>query len=138
MKRLVILNLIFSVLMVGCSPEKQSKITRIDVQVDLSQGSKNDEVRMIVDQESIRAVEQALHDIKWEANTNASMARKEDLLATFFIMEDKNMPERLYEYRIWFDGGTATLISNHPNEGYGRLFNEEDLQVLQKEFMNER
>ena len=60
--------------------------------------------------------------MKWEPNTEAKMARKEDLLVTLFYTVDKNMPERVYEYKIWFNQNeTATMITNHENEGYGTL-----------------
>lgn len=137
MKKLAFMILIFLYLMIGCSPNNQPELTRIDVESISPDETKNGEVRMIVDQESIRAIEKAFVDIKWEPNTKVSMAREEDVLATFFYMENKNMPERLIEYKIWFEGGTATLISNHQNEGYGRLLNERNVRILQNELMDD-
>jgi len=50
------------------------------------------------------------------------MARKEDLLVTLFHTFDKNMPKRLYKYRLWFNtDDTATIISDNSTQGYGTL-----------------
>lgn len=53
------------------------------------------------------------------------MLIKEDVLAILSYIYDKNMPERLYEYRIWFNvNDTGTFISNNEKEGYGMLDGE--------------
>jgi len=45
--------------------------------------------------------------------------------ATLFYTVDKNMPEKLYEYRIGFnENGTITIISNNEKERYGTLDKE--------------
>ncbi|QGS68236.1 hypothetical protein CV093_05220 [Oceanobacillus sp. 143] len=42
------------------------------------------------------------------------MERKEDALVTLFYTLDENEPERLYEYRVWFnDNNDAEIFSNH-------------------------
>lgn len=46
------------------------------------------------------------------------------------------MPERLYQYRIWFEGETATIISEKENEGYGRLTDEEQVDLLESELLS--
>lgn len=40
------------------------------------------------------------------------MAEKEDMIATLFFTYDKNMPERLTEYSIWFSekDGSAEIF----------------------------
>ncbi|WP_257582362.1 hypothetical protein [Lederbergia panacisoli] len=45
------------------------------------------------------------------------MTRKEDVKATLFFAFDKNMPERLFEYFIWFNVGdaSATIIDREKN-----------------------
>ncbi|MEW8987436.1 MAG: hypothetical protein AB2401_10630, partial [Bacillus sp. (in: firmicutes)] len=78
-----------------------------------------------------------LEEVKWSPKTKAEMSRKEDVLATFFIQEEKNMPERLYQYRIWFEGETATLISEKENEGYGRLTDKAQISLLESELLSE-
>ena len=62
-------------------------------------------------------LEKTFEQIEWEPNKKADMSRKEDVMLTFFYSVEKNMPERLYEYRIWFNSETATIISNEKNEG---------------------
>ncbi|WP_170840823.1 hypothetical protein [Oceanobacillus limi] len=63
------------------------------------------------------------------------MAKKEDVLVTLFYTFDENMPEKLYKYRVWFNGnGNATIISNNEEEGYGSL--EEDSLKLKNILLN--
>ena len=122
------LLLVLGVILVACSEEK-GQLTRVDVQKVNEEGNYED-VMMITDIEGIELVEKSLSNVSWEPNTEAKMARKEDVLAILFYSFDENMPERLYEYRIWFeDNETATIISNNENEGYGKL-NKKDAQNL--------
>ncbi|MFT9600260.1 hypothetical protein [Mesobacillus sp.] len=98
----------------------------------ISEQSINDgEEKIIASNDNLKKIQQAFDKIKWSPNTEAEMARKEDILATSFIQEEKNMPERLYRYRIWFEGETATIISDKDNEGYGRLTDKEQVEVLE-------
>ncbi|MFE4523339.1 hypothetical protein ACFRCQ_14690 [Cytobacillus firmus] len=45
------------------------------------------------------------------------MAEKEDMIATLFFTYDKNMPERLTEYSIWFSekDGSAEIFHREKN-----------------------
>ncbi|MFJ8261098.1 hypothetical protein ACIQ4I_03935 [Rummeliibacillus sp. NPDC094406] len=80
---------------------------------------------MITDQEKIDLISNYLENVSWEPKTKADMARKEDILATLFYTIDENMPEKIYEYRIWFNTNeTAIIISNNEKEGFGRLDKE--------------
>ncbi|RSD28833.1 hypothetical protein [Mesobacillus subterraneus] len=124
-------------LLTGCSSNFEPKLTRIDVQRMSSDGTKIGEEKIIPDKQTLDQIENAFAKIKWEPNTKAEMVRREDVLAIFFIQEEKNMPESLYEYRVWFQEGTATIISNKENEGYGRLTDEKEVQFLKSEFMIE-
>lgn len=46
------------------------------------------------------------------------------------------MPERLYEYRIWFEeSNVATIINGIENEGYGKL-DKEYAQILKDSLYN--
>ncbi|MEH7178053.1 hypothetical protein [Neobacillus vireti] len=65
------------------------------------------------------------------------MARKEDVKATLFFKYDENMPERLFEYQIWFNqsNDTAMIISSNVKEGYGTL-DKENAQALEKILLN--
>lgn len=104
--------------LVGCIGEGKGKLIRVDVQ-------NYGEVVMITDNESIDVLRRAFEKVKWEQRIKPSMVRNADVKATLFYSYDKNMPERLYEYGVWFDepAGTATIISNHEKEGYGKLDN---------------
>lgn len=114
--------LILGILLAGCA-EKVGQLTRVDVQ-EVNKEENNEEV-IIGDQGTLDTIKKSLEHVKWEPNTEPSMARQEDVIAILFYTFDENMPESLIEHRIWFeDNGTATIISNHENEGYGRLDQE--------------
>lgn len=115
----------------GCSESFDPQLTRIDVQKISEEGMKDREEIIIASNESLKKIQQAFDKIKWSPNTKVEMARKEYIIATFFIQEEKNMPERLYHYRIWFKEGTATIVSDKENEGYGRLTDKEMVKVLE-------
>jgi hypothetical protein len=123
-------------LLAGCNNNFQPELTRIDVQKISPDDTKNGEERIIAEKQSLKAIEQAMSKVTWEPNTKAEMARKEDIIATFFVQEEKNKPERLYEYRIWFEGETATIISSKENEGYGRLVDEDQVHLLESELLD--
>lgn len=121
-KNLINLSLftIFLLTLIGCSNEAHqefdwSELTRVDVQV--ISGENNAAVTIITEKEKIRALREIFARIKWEQNVKAEMARKEDVKAVLFFTYDKNMPERLFEYMIWFNQGetTATIIDKEKN-----------------------
>lgn len=113
--------LIVILLLVGCTAERgKGELTRVDVS-RLNHDGKYEDV-IITDHESIEILKTAFANVKWDPNSIPSMARIEDVQATLFFEFDKNMPERLYEYKIWFnDDGSATIISNNEKEGLGKL-----------------
>jgi hypothetical protein len=129
MKRLAILTMILIVFMTGCNSGFQPQLTRVDVQKLTKDGNKVGEER-IASKDELQTLEQAFQKIKLSPKTKPEMTRKEDVLAIFFIQEEKNMPESLYEYRVWFDGETATIISSKENEGYGRLTDKTEVRDL--------
>lgn len=125
----LIFLLALGMLLVACSGQEE-QLTRVDVQKINQEGNYEDAVIMITEQEKIDLIRNSFKNVNWESNTKADMSRKEDVLVTFFYTFDKNMPERLYEYRIWFnENGTATLISNIDKEGYGTL-DKDNSQVI--------
>ncbi|MGO4886256.1 hypothetical protein ACJ2A9_00730 [Anaerobacillus sp. MEB173] len=138
MKRSIIalLLLISAVLITaGCFGGEKGTLTRVDVEQMETDGSYS-EVKMITESSIVENLQTVFSQIEWEPNTVAEMARKEDVLATLFFQFDKNMPERLYEYRIWFEEeGAATVISNNEAEGYGTLEHEYAL-ILKVILMN--
>jgi len=114
--------LVLGILLAACS-EKEGQLTRVDVQ-EVNKEGNNEEV-IISDQETLDTINKSLEHVKWEPNTEASMARREDVIAILFYTIDENMPESLVEHRIWFEvNDTATIISNHENQGYGKLEQE--------------
>lgn len=125
MKKLM--SILFLIFLVGCSSQRENgQLTRIDVQ------NVHEEDIIMTDRDTIKLLETTFAKIKWEPRTKADMARKEDVKATFFYMFNNNMPKRLYEYRIWFNPNkTATIISNHEEEGYGTL-HAESAQVVKE------
>ncbi|OEH94103.1 hypothetical protein [Bacillus solimangrovi] len=80
---------------------------------------------MITEQEKIDLLRNSFENVNWESNIKVKMVRKEDIVVTLFYTFDENMPERLYEYRIWFnENETVTIISNNEKERYGTLEKE--------------
>jgi hypothetical protein len=120
--------------LIGCSSEVPTKInlnqlTRVDTIV-----TNDGRGVMITKENDLKKLKNSLEQIKWEQNVKAEMSRKEDVIATLFMTYDKNMPERLFEYRIWFNegNGTATFIDSEKN-AYGKL-DKENTKVL-KQFL---
>lgn len=126
----LIICIIIAMFLTGCTNNAQKQnnldqLSRVDVEIVKSDGNYGEAV-MIVDKGTIDALRSIFKKIQWEPNVEAKMARKEDVKATLFFKYDKNMPERLVEYQIWFNqsNDTATIISNDKNEGLGTLDKE--------------
>ncbi|MFF2447963.1 hypothetical protein ACFVSW_12775 [Neobacillus sp. NPDC058068] len=136
-----IICIFFTIFLMGCT-NKDSKdfnlnqVTRIDIEV-VKSDENYEEAVMITDEATVSALRKAFKQIKWEPNVIPKMARKEDVKATLFFKYDENMPERLFEYQIWFNqsNDTATIISNNIKEGYGTLDKENKL-TLENIFLN--
>jgi len=79
---------------------------------------------MITDEDSVDSLRETFEQIKWEQNVKAEMSRIEDVTATLFFDFDKNMPERLVEYAIWFESAENITILNREEHAYGTLDNE--------------
>ncbi|MBT2647635.1 hypothetical protein J7E52_12995 [Bacillus sp. ISL-34] len=126
---------VFMVLLVGCAGEEKGQLSRVDVQKIDTEGNYEDVV-MITDSETIELLRQTFEQIKWDDKV-VKMARKPDVEATLFYTFDEDIPERLYEYEIWFNesASTATIISNNENESYGEL-NKGNAQTLKKIFLS--
>ena len=128
---------IFTIYLVGCSGNSK-QLTRIDSQEVKTDGS-YDEVVMITDKDQVESIDTIFKQVKWDKNTMPSMARMEDVKATFFYIVDKNMPEKLTEYQIWFnqENGTATIISSDEEENFGEL-DKKNSKALEKELLNNK
>jgi hypothetical protein len=130
-----IIFIIFVLLLIGCTNKAPNEydlkqLTRIDVEVVKADES-YEEAFMITDKETIDVLRNSIKKVKWEPNAEPKMARKEDVKATLFFKYDKNIPERIYEYQIWFNqsNDNATIISTNEKEGYGTL-DKENTQIL--------
>ncbi|MGZ9816699.1 hypothetical protein ACXM0N_12320 [Peribacillus simplex] len=134
MKKIINFTSLFVFMVVGCIGEEKGQLSRVDVQKIDTEG-KYEDVVMITDSESIELLRQAFEQIKWDDKV-VKMARKPDVEATLFYTFDENIPERLYEYEIWFNesAGTATIISNNENESYGEL-DKDNAQALKNNFL---
>ncbi|QUG43344.1 hypothetical protein KD050_09020 [Psychrobacillus sp. INOP01] len=120
MKKVICLfMMLVVVLLVGCTEnETIEKLTRVDVFHVTVDGNYADEI-IIADPSSVDELNQVFDRIEWERNVKAEMSRKEDVKAVLFLEDDVNMPERLVEYKIWFEGnGTSTIKES---DSYGRL-----------------
>ncbi|WP_042352076.1 hypothetical protein [Bacillus massiliigorillae] len=120
--------IILLIALIGCSNEVPKEfdlkdLTRVDVQIQANGNSEDDLI--IAEKDKINDLRKAFGEINWEPNVKAEMSRKEDVIATLFFTFDKNMPERLCEYFIWFNqgGGTATFIDKEKNT-FGTLDKE--------------
>ncbi|WP_066300134.1 hypothetical protein [Bacillus sp. FJAT-29937] len=134
MKKLKSLWILFLIMFTGCSGQEE-QLTRIDVQKVNEEGMYEEEI-IISDKETINLLRNSFEKVKWEPNTKAEMSRKEDVLAILFYTYDENMPERLYEYRIWFNPNeTSTIISNNDIEGYGTL-DDKHSKIIKNVFLS--
>ncbi|SDN46971.1 hypothetical protein [Bacillus sp. OK048] len=131
-----IIFIIFVILLVGCTKKSPNEydlkqLTRVDVEVVKADES-YEEAFMITDVETVKVLRKVFKQVKWEPNAEPKMARKEDVKATLFFKYDENMPERLFDYQIWFNqsNDTATILSNNVKEGLGTL-DKGNAQILE-------
>lgn len=130
-KWLLPLASIFVFILMGCSgnekEEEVGKLTRVDV------FKMNEEEMIIADQETIDVLNKAFEQIKWEHNVKAEMSRKEDVKVVLFMEVDKNMPESLVEYFIWFEGNGTAIIMNRNENSLAKL-EEKSTNILKNNF----
>jgi len=121
MRRIIGIPLLLIIMfLVACSEQSKGELTRIDV---ISLFEEKDIEYHIQLEEELTLVENAFQKVNWQPNAEPKMSKEPDVEAVFFYTSDENMPERLVNYKIWFTQGndTATIISDHPNEGFGTL-----------------
>jgi hypothetical protein len=113
-----------------------NQLTRVDVEV-VKIDESYEEAVMITDEETINVLRKMFKQIKWEPNAEPKLAGKEDVKATLFFKYDENMPERLFEYQIWFieSNNTATIISTNESENLGTL-KKDHAKTLEKILLN--
>lgn len=118
---------ILSIFIIGCS-NNDEKLTRVEFQQLYSENSYKEPL-MILDQHTLEELTAIFNQIKWEQQIKAEMAREEDLKATLFVEKNKNLPEQLIEYLIWFNAdGSATIINRMDHE-LGSLENKESAKL---------
>ncbi|MEO4052575.1 hypothetical protein [Solibacillus sp. CAU 1738] len=121
MKKIVV---IMAVLFLFACSSKQTmpdynKLTRLNFHYT------SEKVKMINDVEPLKGV---FSEIKWQEGM-PKMARKPDVTAVLFIMNDETKTERLYTYEILYnDGGTATVIDEE-NSLIGSLAKNPTIQL---------
>ena len=133
--------IIFVMFLVGCINKVPNKfdlkqLTRVDIEVVKEDGSYEESI-MITDERTMDTIRKAFKQINWNPNAEPKMVRQEDVKAILYFEYDENMPERLFEYQIWFiqSNDTATIISNNEKEGFGTL-DKENAQALESIFLN--
>ncbi|WP_053436081.1 hypothetical protein [Sporosarcina globispora] len=136
-----LISIIFTIFLLGCTIKTPNEfdlnqLNRVDVEVVKADESYEEAV-MITDEETIDVLRKTFKQIKWEPNAEPKMAKKEDVKATLFFRYDENMPERLFEYQVWFNlsNDKATIISNNVKEGYGTL-DKGNAQTLESILLN--
>lgn len=129
-KKALVLVFLFVFLLVGCLGGT-GELTRIDVLAV-------DQEMHIQDAEKINRIKSIMKEVNWNPNKIYDMSSEEDVKAIFFFDFDKNLPERLVEYEIWWNqsNGSAIIGSNEKEEGYGTL-DKEYSEELEKELMED-
>jgi len=122
------LTFVFILLLVGCTTEGKEELTRIDVFLE-----KQNEIH-IQDKDTLLAIESVFGQINWD-NKVVNMVRKADLKAIFFYEVKENMPERIYEYEIWFNENEDIAVIVDENKSYGEL-DKENAKVLKSKLLN--
>lgn len=138
MKFFIKIFFIFSLMMfvlVGCGNVVSPTLTRVYFEITNSEDNAEG-TWMILDEKSLTDIDQTFEEINWETNKMPSMSREEDVRVTLWWETDKNMPERLYEYKIWFNSDhTARIYGESKNEGLAHLA-QEQTQLLKKHLLD--
>ncbi|PEJ56635.1 hypothetical protein CN692_16635 [Bacillus sp. AFS002410] len=118
----------------GCS-NKLKNLTRIEY-IQMSTNGTYSDPEIVTDKKKLEKIERIFSKITWEENVAVKRKRIADIKATLFYEEDKNMPERLYEYDIWFhsDINKAVLIGDNNKQSYAML--NKELSKELKELLN--
>jgi hypothetical protein len=136
MKKTVIFLFILTLL--GCSQldETKSKDMKFLSRIDIA--FLNGEQRMILDNAVIDQIKPMIQEIKWENQNNIPIRNKAAAQITLFYLFDKNMPERLESFSIWFKQ-TGAILYNHEEDLYGKLDQNQSnvlKNILEKKSVN--
>ncbi|RXI96144.1 hypothetical protein DS745_20590 [Anaerobacillus alkaliphilus] len=139
MKKLMLglILLLVTFLIAGCTGDDGLQLTRVDVQTVNTEGFEG-EVVMITDQALLKEMKDVFKHVKWEPNSEVSMPTRENYKVTLYFQEKDDMPERQYEYRVWFNADdTVTIISSNLREGYG-LLDTKNTELLKQKLTSEK
>lgn len=103
--------------LIGCSNDVPNELDLSQLtRVDFTNGNSNEEV-IVTEKEKIKTIRDIIGKIEWEENIKPQMDENEDAIATLFFTYDKNMPESLTEYLIWFnkEEGSAVIFDRDKN-----------------------
>lgn len=125
MKIIYLLICLVTLFLIGCTDQVSDKkelhmLSRVDA-VPIEEGTKMEEF-IVVDEKELSFIREIFGQVQWSPGVESEMERMEDFQLTLFYTYDENMPERLFDYKIWFNRDkTATLISNVASENFGKL-----------------
>ncbi|OOE13141.1 hypothetical protein UN64_10000 [Fictibacillus arsenicus] len=102
--------------------------------MDYQIGEDHSGEHIITEEDRVQTIASIFGKVKWE-NAKVEMSRKEDMLLIFFYQNDLNEPERLEEYKIWFNKGMFTEIIDLNKNRYGKL-DESDAVKLREAIPN--
>lgn len=122
MKKWVVMLFVLMSL-VACNNEK---LIRVDYQI----GEDHSGEHMITEEDRVQTIASIFRQVKWD-NAKVQMDRKEDMMLTFFYQYNPNEPERLEEYKIWFNKDRVTEIVDPNKNRYGKL-DEADAEKLRE------
>jgi hypothetical protein len=107
--------------LVGCNNEK---LVRVDYQI----GENHSGEHIITEEDRVRTIASIFGEVKWE-NAKIEMSRKEDMMLTFFYQNNLNEPERLEEYKIWFNKDREAEIVDPNKHRYGKLHEKDAVKL---------
>ncbi|MGM0834634.1 MAG: hypothetical protein ACQEV7_00655 [Bacillota bacterium] len=125
MKKIYLLICLVTLFLIGCTDQVSDKkdlhmLSRVDA-FPIVEGTKMEEF-IVADEKELSSIREIFGQVQWTPGVEAEMARMEDFQLTLFYTYDENMPERLFEYKIWFnEDETATILSNVSRENFGGL-----------------
>jgi len=136
MKKLSFYFILLLILSSACHSLNVQKLTRVNFELS-KPNSDETEIWMVIEKESLEELERAFKELKWESDREIQMSKKEDVHVTLFWEDDREMPEHLADYKIWFndDDQTAIITSEREDEKYGEL-DEEKTELVKREFLN--
>lgn len=109
----------------------EKELVRVDFTLVDAEGNHGD-TKMITEEDEVEMLKVVFDAVEWEEAV-PDMARREDMNATLFYKIDKNSPEELAEYLIWFNENGKTEVVYEAESSYG-VINQEATTAL-KELM---